>query len=104
MVGKFPPFRSERKTVEEYFWSLPSKAFTRKLLFHLTFNQNFRIFFIFVKMISTLVKYGSTPSPIPRREFRAVQVRQVISGTHRVTLVILELTFSAAAAALQRSQ
>ena len=68
------------------------------------FQPKFPYFLIFVKMISTLVNYGLTPSPIPRREFSAGQVRQVISGTHRVALVILELTFSAAGAALQRSQ
>ena len=47
MVMKFPPLRSERKkrTTSEDSLQFPN-GFSGKLLFHLTFNQNFWIFFL----------------------------------------------------------
>jgi len=47
MVRKFPPFRSERKkrTTSEGSVQFPN-GFSGKLLFHLTFNRNFRIFLL----------------------------------------------------------
>ena len=47
MVRKFPPFRSERKkrTTSEGSLQFPN-GFSGKLLFHLTFNRNFRIFLL----------------------------------------------------------
>ena len=47
MVRKFPTFRSERKkrTTSGGSPQFPN-GFSGKLLFHLTFNRNFRIFWL----------------------------------------------------------
>ena len=58
MVRKFPTFRSERKkrTTSGGSPQFPN-VFSGKLLFHLTFNRNFRIFWLNGKhpMFSSLV-------------------------------------------------
>ena len=69
MVRKFPPFRSEREKRTTSGGSLQfPNGFSGKLLFHLTYNRNFRILWLngkhptslFISLVITILYYLNT--------------------------------------------